>query len=1212
MEEKTNYILGLDLGVGSVGWACMLVDEQGEPWRILDLGSRIFDPEGASMEDRRIARGTRRVLRRRKARVTRTKNLFKRYGYLTQMQIDQIYQSSGKPALDPYKIRIKGKTEALSYDELLVMLVHYAKGRGFRSNRKIIEEEESKKGKAASASEEQKLLFAKQVTEGRLKAMQEADPKVTITDLLLSDAQKDGKLRNTSGNYAHGVTRKMIEDEVRMILDFQCELGNISEAFEQEYLEILLHQRLFSDGPDTGPYNKPLERMIGVCGFTQKPRAPKSSLTYELFTLVQKLSDLRYRIPNKQNQEKLTSEQIEHLVEKAREGKTITYKLVREEIKVPVQFIGLTLRRQDYMKLMEDLKNQPEKDLQKEVEKAKEKIEIFKLKNYSRLRNSLTKEFGKQFVLDDCQYDLIADCLTRNKSDIEIEKYLNGDRKSLLSVDLPPEVKQSVMRMGDQGFSEFGKVSLEFLYDILPLMIHQGMNYYEACKACGYEHSRKHENQEDYSEIPVINKILEDLDKTVTNRSVIRTLVETRKIVNAIIRLYGKPLEIHVEMARELTKSEDEKKKLIFDQQRNQYTNEAMRYQIYTQHPEKFRSPDAVKRDDLIQYQLYIEQKGICPYTLALTGDENKAKIHESDLFTQEVEVDHIIPYTLCFDDRIENKALVKKQRNQEKGNRAPMTCYKGMPGEGKYRGWIKSNTAISRAKEERYFAEKVDERFLNDYRARTLNDTRYATKALKEILTFCFPSVKVKAYTGQITAKLRGVWGLNGLTHSWDSQDYKKKKSDQDLFPLYDQLNRMLLEDVNRKSKEFIKVVQEINKQRKNGEVKNRDNHLHHALDAVVIACATDKIRRRVEMHEIAKAQSHSEEIQFEIPVWDPETGEVLEIKRFSMDRDTYKESLKEWDIFEKQRFPLPYYDFRKEAILRTYEMDSEVLRNELSMMPRYDGVDLRTINPLFVSHHYSSKISGRLHKATYYGVKETEKGKVLTNRMLISSEGFTVKHLAQIYDMSGTQSYIFSAVKNWLGDYKNGAEAFKAHNYTYPENRNGNPIKKVKLNVGGLKEEFPVHPGQYVEKEDVVQVHIYKRRGEDRLYFVGMDRFRLMNVDKRDDLSLLLWWGQGNKRIQLLKSELADYGFVNKPQVLFKGQTVLVEKRDGSKGIGIMVGFGSGMLEIESGLGDGNDLISSKLFQSFRKQYQLTVSTIKRVTPISVDILGKIHSSF
>lgn len=1209
MEEKINYILGLDLGVGSVGWACMLTDEKREPARILDLGSRIFDPEGASMEDRRLARGTRRVLRRRKARVSRTQNLFKKYQYLTQ---EQIHQNSGKPALNPYQVRIKGKAEKLSYEELLIILAHYAKGRGFRSNRKIIEDEESKKGKAASASEEQKLLFAKQITEDRLKAMQQQNPQATITDLLLADATKDGKLRNTSGNYAHGVTRKMIEEEVRMILNCQIEQGVISEAFMQEYLEILLYQRLFSDGPDTGPYHKPLERMIGKCGFTGKPRAPKSALTYELFTLVQKLCDLRYHQPGERSSEKLTSEQIEHLVEKARSGKTVTYKLVREEIGMPVQFAGLMLRRPEYMKLLEDIKAHSEKNLQEELEKAKEKIEIFKLKNYTKLRNSLAKTFGKQFTLADQEFDMIADCLTRNKSDIEIERYLKGERSSLLNVDLPEEVKQAVMRMEDQGFSEFGKVSLELLYEILPLMIHQGMNYYEACSACGYDHSRKHENTEDYSEIPIINKVLDDLDKTVTNRSVVRTLVETRKVVNAIIRRYGMPFEIHVEMARELTKSDDEKKKMIFEQQRNQYANEALRYQIYTQHPDKFRSPDAVKRDDLIQYQLYIEQKGLCPYTLALTGDENQAKIHERDLFTQEVEVDHIIPYTLCYDDRFVNKTLVKKQRNQEKRNQTPMQYLKnaGMMGEAKYRYWIKNNSAITRDKEDRYFAEKVDEQFLNDYRARTINDTRYATKALKEILTFCFPSVKVKAYTGQITAKLRGVWGLNGLTHSWDSPDYKKKKPDTDLTALYDQLNVLLLENVNKKSKEFIKIVQEINKQKKNDEVKNRDNHLHHALDAVVIACATDTIRRRVEMHEIAKAQSNSEEIKFEIPVWDTETGEVLKIESFTMSQDDYRENQKEWDIFEKQRFPLPYYDFRKEVILRTYEQEPEVLRFELSMMPRYENVDLSTVTPIFVSHHYSSKASGRLHKATYYGVKETEEGKVLTNRMLISSEKFTAKHLAQLYDLEGTQSYIFSAVKDWLGDFKNGAEAFKAHDFMYPENRNGNPIKKVKLNVGGLKEEFAVHPGQYVEKEDVAQVHIYKKQNEDRLYFVGMDRFRLLNVDKRDDLPLLLWWGRGDNRIQLLKYELEGNGFVDKPQILYKGQTVLVEKQDGSKGIGIVTGFTAGKFEIKSVLGDAVDLIHSGLCTSFVKQYYLTVSTIKRITPISVDILGKVHS--
>ena len=78
----------------------------------------------------------------------------------------------------------------------------------------------------------------------------------------------------------------------------------------------------------------------------------------------------------------------------------------------------------------------------------------------------------------------------------------------------------------------------------------------------------------------------------------------------------------------------------------------------------------------------------------------------------------------------------------------------------------------------------------------------------------------------------------------------------------------------------------------------------MHHAVDAVIIACATDKIRRRVEMHEVAKAQSKSEIIQFQIPVWDPETGEVLRMATFEMSQEDYRASNKEWDIFEKHRF--------------------------------------------------------------------------------------------------------------------------------------------------------------------------------------------------------------------------------------------------------------------------------------------------------------------
>ena len=327
-------------------------------------------------------------------------------------------------------------------------------------------------------------------------------------------------------------------------------------------------------------------------------------------------------------------------------------------------------------------------------------------------------------------------------------------------------------------------------------------------------------------------------------------------------------------------------------------------------------------------------------------------------------------------------------------------------------------------------------------------------------------------------------------------------------------------------------------------------------------------------------------------------------------MPKSEYRDTLLEWEVFEKYRFPVPYQGFEKEAIVRTYERDPQVLRNTLSMMRRYNHTDLDTIHPICVSHYYSSKVSGRMHKATYYGLKETEKGKVLTNRMLISKEEFTVKQLNSLYDKDGTQKYVFSAVKEWLGDYKNGAEAFKAHQFRYPENRNGNPIKKVKLDVGELKEEFEIHPGQYVEKENVVQVHIYQRQGDDKLYFVGMDRFRVFNAEKREDLSILLWWGREKNNITVKMNELAEHGFVDKPQILYKGQTVLLEKRNGSKGLCTIVGFGIGKLEVNSILGDGKDLVNNGLFDKCSPRYQLTVSTIKKITPISIDVLGKIHS--
>lgn len=1209
--KENKYVLGLDLGTGSVGWSCVLYNEENEPYRILDLGSRIFDVEGASMEDRRIARGTRRVLRRRKARVSRTKNLFVRYQYLSQEQIKNMFCHKGSKQANPYELRIKGKQDELSFEELCVVLVHYSKGRGFRSNRKKLEEDVKE---SASATDEQKLLFAKRKTEDTLVKMKEENPNYTITNLLMDQVKVSGRVRNTSGIYSIGITRKMIEEEVTLILDCQISKGVITEKFKEEYLEILLHQRTFSEGPDEPSiYHNPLQKMIGRCRFIEESRAAKAAPSYELFTLVQKLHDLRYSVPKSNDKQKLSTQQIAKLIELALLSNTITYKVVRQVIGMDVDFVGLQVPKKAYVELVDKMKANPELDRNKEMEIAKGKVEIYKLKGYAKLKKIVKDTFGSDYSISIEQLDLIADCLSRCKSDGEISQYLQGEREVLTQVTLPEEVKDLVMQMDDQGFKEFGKISFSFLYQILPLMMNEGLDYTEACAKCGYHHSKMKTNDTDFNQLPVIEQILDELEQTVTNKAVIRTLVESRKVVNAVVREYGKPLAIHVEMARELTKSADERKKLQNQQFDNQAANASLKYQIYSKHPDKFRSVFDVGSQDVIQYKLYIEQKGICPYTLLKTGDESAARIPERDLFTYDVEIDHIIPYSLCFDNRMENKVLVKKQENQEKANRTPLQYYHNALGLNKYKSWVKGNPDITVEKESRFLADKVNDQLMNDYRARTINDTRYAAKAFKEILTYSFPSVKIRSFTGQIPAKLRGVYRLNGLTHSWQSKDYKKReKENLELEELYAKLSELILHHVSKKSKEYITVLRDIRKVVNNEEIKNRENHLHHALDATIIAIATDKVRRKIEIHEMILRQKKTKEIVVETPIFDENTAECIGYKKEVVDLEKYKQGLQENESIEKALFPQPYPCFREEVVYRVYELDKQRLHEQLSDLPQYRGVQLSEIKPLFISHHFESKVSGKLHAATYYGMKEAEEGRILTSRMAINTEKFDKKKLEKLYDIEGTQSYIYSAVKEWLDGYANGLKAYEGHLKQYPKNRNGNEIKKIKLNEGLIKEEIELHEGskQFVAKDNVVQVRIYRRAGDNKLYFVGMDRFRLLNEKKRKDLDLLLWWAQGKSNICIKEACLKKEGFIEAPQTLYKGQIVLVELKSGASGLAKVVGFTSGMFEVESIYGDAQDLFYNHLFVNFRTQYSLTVSTIKSVKSISVSVLGKIKS--
>lgn len=1188
--KKENYIMGVDLGVGSVGWSCMAVNDNHEPCRLIAANSRIFPSENGSMEERRNARGLRRLIRRKKARIKKVKNLFVEYDFFTKEQINEFFDFEAKNYENPYRLKCRGLTSALTKEELLICLVHYAKYRGFRSNRKNKEVAKDTK----SASEEQKLLYSIEQTQAFLD-----ENNCSISQYILSDPKFKDKIKNTSGNFKIGVTRKMITDEAEQVLDTQITYGLIDDSFKKSYLDILTYQRSFSEGPESGPYSNPIVHMIGTCSFDKQLRAPIAAPTYELFILLQKLTNIYYYKDSYRDKKQLSVEQIQAIVEKAKKTKEIKYKHVMEIIGEDVHFTGLTLSRKDYAEINKKGKEHPERNLDDLRKKQKLETSICKMEITTYFKNA----FKKVHPIDDLKLlDEIADLLSKYKTDKEIEKYLDHDDYPLLRQQ-DEDIKGVVKGLDEGKFKRFGKLSFHVLYEIVPLMLEKGYMYSDAMREAGFDHVNKKVNGNTYSHLPAVSDIFEDLDMSVTNRCVRATLQETKNIINALILKYGKPEAIHIEVARELTKDKNERFKIMDQQLTNKVDKINLKYQILSKF-ECFYSEDQIKNNDLLKYKLFIEQKGIDPYMLAYTNDENVSKIHEKDIFDNDAyEIDHILPYSMCFNDLYSNKVLVSTKMNREKGNRIPYEAFHARSGFLKFQSWVYKNIHDAR-KRENYLTKKVTEEMLEDFSARALNDTRYATKVLCKIISYYFSDVKVRSFTGQVTSKLKGIWRLNNLTHSYKSGDLLlHDKRDQKLDQLYKQLDEEL-DFIKQKDikKKIISMEREIT-------LKDRSNHLHHALDATIIACATDSLRRRVEMHEMYIRQRTQRVQRYRIPIVDERTGELKEYRyeeKVTQDLNDYFDITKNTNYHQ---FPVPYANFIEEIKLRIYERDEETLRKSLCTFPNYTKEQIEKVKPLMISHKVIKKQNGRLHKATIMGVKKNPDNPqdiVLTKRVDINSDSFTSKKAEKIYDMNGTQKAIYEAVKDWLTGYETGAEAY-ADQHHYPIAPNGHEIRKVKLDMEGVKESICIHPDkkQYVDKDDVIQVYVYKRKDDDRLYFAGMDQYRLKNLDKNP--MIMLWFGRDKNFKYVLYNDLEKEGYI--PYVkLHRYQLIRIILHSTAIGICLAGGSTSGMFEVYSILGDGLDLLTSGIQKQIKNRYYITVSTIKDIQILHSNILGEI----
>lgn len=754
-------ILGLDIGIASVGWAVVNYSKVDNTQnRIIKSGVRIFTQaenpkDGSSLAmPRRLARGARRTLKRKRQRMKAIKRLFVDRMSLSKNdvfvgEVDATIYSK-KRRIDVWQLRAEALQRELTHEEFARVLTHIAKRRGYKANRKVDEKGDS---------EGKKVLGA---IENNLALLEEYE---TIGQAIYETSKDKGIFRNRDGDYSHSVSREMLLNEVHTIFEKQKALNNTlaTNELRDAYIVTAFSQRDFAS----------VDGMVGKCTFEKdEPRAAKRTYSAEEFVTLTKL--INTKVVLKDGSERgLSKEELEKIIT-----------LCKQEVKPKTQ-IG----KPSYIKIKEligleatsSFKNIEDYEIDKETGeflKKKPTLFISAFIGFHKLREIVTKTLSKthwhNLSQDTKLLNEIGTIFSIHKSDEKIKEALDKLSFSMFTAEETQKTKESLISA--ISFDQFIYLSLKGLDKLLPYM-REGKRYDEAVALVGY----KKESGTQQKFLRALNK---EEQNELTNPVVKRAIAQTRKVINALIREYGQFDKVHIELTREIKKSHKDRNEIKKGQEKYQKFKE----EVAAEFIENFgREP---KGNELLKFRLWKEQGGYCAYS-GFMGE--KAYIQPEKLIAdvKYAEIDHILPYSRSLDDGLNNKVLCLAKENQEKKNMTPFEYFESI-GRDWYNYEVFVNSMLKnlkRVKRQRLLKKNFDENSENEFRERNIRDTAYMARYIKSFIEdnlelTSSATKKVISINGTLTNMLRHNWGVGN---------------------------------------------------------KSRDTHLHHAVDAIIIAFATD-----------------------------------------------------------------------------------------------------------------------------------------------------------------------------------------------------------------------------------------------------------------------------------------------------------------------------------------------------------------------------------
>lgn len=800
-------ILGLDLGVTSIGWALIIEDDEGIPSQILDLGCRIVPYSGNEDDDftkgtgeskcqqRTQKRTMRRGYDRYQLRRTYLKDFLEKRGMLPEKPLFNLN------AVQLYELRDKALKQKISLNELGRILFHLNQKRGYKHM--LSDESEDKKAKTYV-----------QTVNNRYQEILEAD--ITVGQYLYQNLLSDPHFR--------------IKEKVFPRLAYIEEFNKIISK-QKEYYPEVLSDEFTNDVRDKIIYfQRPLrscKHLVNLCEFENKlyknqsgkdvvagPKvAPRTSPLFQICKIWESINNLKLK--------NWKGEDLEIPVEKKKE--LFEFLNVNEKLTLTdlYRILGITKKDGWYGgKLIG-------KGIQGNTTRAKLADSLQSIHNAERLL-----KFSLITTYDEYVDQTTGEIIPQISRDFEKEPlyqlwhliYSVKERKDLLNIlsekfmitDAEALEKLSKIDFVKPGY---GNKSSKAMRKILPFLM-MGDMYSIACSKAGYNHSNSLTNDQNLSR--TLKDKLDLLPKNTLRQPIVEKILNQMiNLVNAIIEEYGKPDEIRVELARELKQSKDERNDTYLYNNKRERENKNIEalIQEYGLTPtrrriEKFRLFHEIDGQDtrLIGTCLYCGQ----PFGIkqALAGDD--------------VEVEHIIPRAILYDDSIGNKTLSHRKCNVNKGNRTAYDYMIETKSSIEFDQYLErvcklyDDKLISKAKRDKLLTagNNLPDGFID----RQLRETQYISRKSKDILNeICY---HVTTTTGAVTEKVRKLWGWDDILMNLNLEKYR-------------QANLTKIEEVERNG--------QLHKYEKIEGWSKRDDHRHHAIDALAVACTKQGFIQRL-----------------------------------------------------------------------------------------------------------------------------------------------------------------------------------------------------------------------------------------------------------------------------------------------------------------------------------------------------------------------------